>query len=46
MVGLGRDFLASQPWIAIVPSLVIMLVSLQVLLIGDWLRDALDVRLK
>ena len=46
MVGLGRDFLASQPWIAIVPSLAIMLVSLQVLLIGDWLRDALDVRLK
>ncbi|RUT31088.1 ABC transporter permease [Arsenicitalea aurantiaca] len=46
MVGLGRDFLASTPWIAIVPSLAIMLVSLQVLLIGDWLRDALDVRLK
>jgi len=46
MVGLGRDFLASQPWIALIPSLAIMLVSLQVLLIGDWLRDALDVRLK
>ncbi len=46
MVGLGRDFLPSQPWIAVVPSLAIMLVSLQVLLIGDWLRDALDVRLK
>jgi peptide/nickel transport system permease protein len=46
MVGLGRDYLASSPWIALLPSLLIMLVSLLVLLIGDWLRDALDVRLK
>ena len=29
-----------------VPSLTIMFVSLLVLLIGDWLRDALDVKLK
>ncbi|MHA6692108.1 ABC transporter permease [Devosia sp. A449] len=46
MVGLGRDYLASSPWIALLPSLMIMLVSLLVLLIGDWLRDTLDVRLK
>ncbi|WP_274629070.1 ABC transporter permease [Arvimicrobium flavum] len=46
MVGLGRDYLASSPWIAVVPSLTIMFVSLLVLLIGDWLRDALDVKLK
>jgi peptide/nickel transport system permease protein len=46
MVGLGRDYLASSPWIAVVPSLMIMFVSLLVLLIGDWLRDALDVKLK
>lgn len=46
MVGMGRDYLASSPWIALVPSLVIMFVSLLVLLIGDWLRDALDVKLK
>lgn len=46
MVGLGRDYLASTPWIALVPAVVIMFVSLQVLLIGDWLRDALDLRLK
>jgi peptide/nickel transport system permease protein len=46
MVGLGRDYLATNPWIAVVPSLVIMFVSLLVLLIGDWLRDALDVKLK
>jgi peptide/nickel transport system permease protein len=46
MVGLGRDYLASTPWIALVPAIAIMFVSLQVLLIGDWLRDALDLRLK
>ncbi|MDO8360428.1 MAG: ABC transporter permease [Devosia sp.] len=46
MVGMGRDYLASHAWIAVFPSLVIMFVSLLVLLIGDWLRDALDVKLK
>lgn len=46
MVGMGRDYLASSPWIAVVPSLAIMFVSLLVLLIGDWLRDVLDVKLK
>ncbi|WMT90450.1 ABC transporter permease [Pelagibacterium sp. H642] len=46
MVGNGREYLASYPWIAVLPSLVIMVVSLLVLLIGDWLRDVLDVRLK
>ena len=46
MVGLGRDYLASTAWIALVPAMAIMFVSLQVLLIGDWLRDALDIRLK
>ena len=46
MVGLGRDYLASSSWIALVPAIAIMFVSLQVLLIGDWLRDAIDIRLK
>jgi peptide/nickel transport system permease protein len=46
MVGSGRDYLATAPWVAVVPSLAIMFVSLLVLLIGDWLRDALDVKLK
>lgn len=46
MVGAGRDYLATAPWVAVTPSLMIMVVSLLVLLIGDWLRDALDVKLK
>lgn len=46
MVGIGRDFLASYPWIAIIPAILIMVVFLLVLLLGDWLRDVLDVLLK
>lgn len=45
MVGQGRDYMASAPWIVAAPALLIVAVSLVVLLIGDWLRDALDVRL-
>ena len=44
MVGLGRNYLVSSPWIAVVPAAAIMFVSLIMLLLGDWLRDALDVR--
>lgn len=45
MVGQGRDYMASAPWIVAAPALLIVAVALVVLLIGDWLRDALDVRL-
>ena len=45
MVGLGRNYLVSSPWIALVPALAIMLIALIMLLLGDWLRDALDVRI-
>lgn len=46
MVGSGRDYLATNPWIAMVPAVAIMLVSLLVLVIGDRLRVVLDVKLK
>ncbi len=45
MVGQGRDYMASAPWIVAAPALLIVAVALVVLLIGDWLRDSLDVRL-
>ena len=45
MVGQGRDYMASAPWIVAAPALLIVAVALVVLLIGDWLRDTLDVRL-
>lgn len=46
MVGQGRDYMASTPWIVAVPALVIVLVSLVAMLLGDALRDRLDPRLR
>ncbi len=46
MVGQGRDYMASAPWIVAVPALLIVLVSLAAMLLGDFLRDRFDVRLQ
>ena len=42
LLGEGRDYLISAPWIAAIPGIVIVTLSMLVSLIGDWLRDALD----
>jgi len=42
MVGYGRGYLSSAPWIVLAPSLVISLTTLAVSITGDWLRDRLD----
>jgi len=46
MVGQGRDYMASAPWIVAAPAAVIVLVSLAVMLLGDFLRDHFDVKLR
>jgi len=46
MVGQGRDYMPSAPWLVIVPSLLILLVTLVVQLLGDTLRDRTDIRLR
>lgn len=46
MVGQGRDYMATAPWIIAAPAILIMLVALVVMLLGDWLRDRFDVRLR
>jgi peptide/nickel transport system permease protein len=46
MVCLGRDYMPTAPWVVASPAVLIMLVSLTVMLLGDWLRDHLDVRLR
>ena len=46
MTGFGRDYLASYPHIGLAPALMILVIALVFLLLGDWLRDTLDVRLK
>jgi len=42
MVGYGREYLTRAPWILLTPSTVIVLTTLAVSLVGDWLRDRLD----
>jgi peptide/nickel transport system permease protein len=46
MVGQGRDYMTSAPWMVAFPALLIVIVALVVMLLGDWLRDRLDVRLR
>ncbi|MDJ0388046.1 ABC transporter permease [Roseomonas sp. E05] len=46
MVGYGREYLTRAPWILLTPSVVIVLTTLSVSLLGDWLRDRLDPTLR
>ena len=46
MLEAGRKYLTSYPWIALWPGLAIMWTSLGMNLLGDWLRDVLDPRLR
>ena len=46
LVSHGRDYLINSWWLAIYPSIIILALVLQVSLIGDWLRDVLDPKLK
>lgn len=42
MVGYGRDYIQSAPWIMLAPAAVIVVTTLCISLIGDWLRDFFD----
>ena len=46
MVGYGREYLTRAPWILLAPSITIVLTTLSVSLLGDWLRDKLDPTLR
>jgi ABC-type dipeptide/oligopeptide/nickel transport system permease subunit len=46
MLSVGRLYLVNAPWIATFPGLAIMVSSLGMNLLGDWLRDVLDPRLR
>ncbi len=46
MLSIGRQYLVNAPWIATFPGLAIMFTSLGMNLLGDWLRDVLDPRLR
>jgi len=42
MVGYGREYLQTAPWILLAPSLFIVVTTFSVSMLGDWLRDRLD----
>lgn len=44
MIGEGREYLASAWWLATVPGVALLLLTMAVGTIGDWLRDLADVQ--
>ena len=45
MISQGRSYMADAWWLVAVPSCLIVTMSLIVLMLGDWLREAFDVKL-
>jgi peptide/nickel transport system permease protein len=47
LIRIGQDFLFSgEWWITVFPGLMLVMIALSVNLLGDWLRDALNPRLR
>ena len=46
MVGYGREYITRASWILLFPSAVIILTTLSISILGDWLRDRLDPTLR
>ena len=46
MIGEGRDYLNTAWWIAVVPGAAIIVTTMSVSLLGDWMRDVLDPTLR
>ncbi|HCY84331.1 MAG TPA: peptide ABC transporter permease [Desulfobacteraceae bacterium] len=46
MLAAGRQYLVIYPWIATIPGLAIIFTGLGMNLLGDWLRDVLDPRMR
>lgn len=46
MLAEGREYLASAWWITTIPGIAILLTVLSVNLVGDWLRDYFDPRMR
>ena len=46
MVGYGREYISHAPWIMLAPAATIVLTTLSISLLGDWLRDRLDPTLR
>jgi peptide/nickel transport system permease protein len=43
MINEGREYLATAWWLSVLPGAALMLLTMTVGVLGDWLRDVLDV---
>lgn len=46
MLNIGRNYMRGAPWLAMFPGFLLLLLVLSLNLLGDWLRDYLDPRLR
>ncbi len=46
MISEGRNFMPIAGWLIWIPGLAIVLIALTAMMMGDWVRDALDPRLR
>jgi peptide/nickel transport system permease protein len=46
MVASGRDYITSAWWVSAIPGIAIMLIVIAFNMLGDWLRDRLDPKLR
>ena len=46
MISEGRNFMTIAWWLIWIPGIAIVLISLTAMMMGDWVRDALDPRLR
>ncbi len=46
MISEGRNFMPIASWLIWIPGIAIVLISLTAMMMGDWVRDALDPRLR
>lgn len=46
MVADGREYIATAWWVSLIPGLAIMITCLAFNMVGDWVRDRLDPRLR
>jgi peptide/nickel transport system permease protein len=46
MIAEGKEYIATAWWVAAFPGIAILLTVMSVNLVGDWLRDALDPRMR
>lgn len=46
MLGEGRNYLLSAPWIGVPAGIIVFLTTMAMSLAGDWVRDRLDPKLR